>query len=127
MNKPQIETFNHLRIFLSYLLELGETKIYYRLSNLIEIVTFDLISRKLEFSNSPSLLCELKTDLERITQSDWQIFFVKEPIGETYTNFLSDLDQEQEMAIKNTVVVNYLLKNLKNLHLDRIELDKRLH
>ncbi len=88
---------------------------------------FNLITKELTFSNNNQLLSELKTDLGRISQSPWSITYVKAPIGETYNHFLTYLEQEEEEAIKKTAVVNYLLKNFKNLYLDRIELDQRVN
>jgi hypothetical protein len=127
VQNPLITSFNNLRIILSYLLERCETKLYYKLSTIAEVVFCDIKSRKIELASNSNLILEVKTELERITEVPWSISLTKLQLGETYSNFLSFLDREEEAAIKATPVVNYLLENFKNLYLDRVELEKSFH
>ncbi len=121
VQNPLITSFNNLRIILSYLLERSETKLYYKLSTIAEVVFCDIQSRKIELASNSNLILEVKTELERITEVPWSISLAKLQLGETYSNFLSFLDKEAKAAIKKTPVVNYLLEKFKNLYLDKVE------
>ena len=116
-----------MRIILSYLLQRSETKLYYKLTCLAEIAFCQIKTRKIELSGASNLVGEIKAELERITEVSWSVSMTKLGISDTYSNFLAFLDKEEEEAIKTSPVVNYLLKNFKNLYLDRIEIEKKLH
>lgn len=123
--KSKIETYNHLRILLAFLLDIGETILYHRLSAVIKIVRLNIATQTIvvNLKGNSSLVKQIEADINRVTNTKWRLHTDNESAGMTYTQFLDLLDNQHEKALLQTDIVKYILSKFDDLKVDTIKLN----
>ena len=125
----KLKSFNHLRVLLAFLLDIGETIVYHRLSSLLKIVSLDLENQLLviDCKKSSDTIKQLKSDLERLTEVKWEVIAQTTTDAITYIAFLNQLDSQHEEALLQTDIVKYILGKFDGLKVEKIKLNHKMN
>lgn len=125
----KLRSFNHLRILLSYLLDIGETIIYHRLSSVVKIISLDISKQVLiiDSRKSRDIAKEIKLDLDLITRAKWDVKVESCSDSITYVEFLNQLDLKHEEALLQTDIVKYILSTFDGFKVDTIKLNHKMN
>ena len=118
----QFEVFNNLRVLLAFLLDIGEAVLYHKLSYVYKIVNLDLKNCKIiiDCKKATEVIRELKINLQKATEVEWDISAEYNINAMTYAEFLNALDQEHHTALIQTELVQYILAKFENLKVGKI-------
>jgi len=124
-----LRSFNQLRILLSYLLDIGESILYHRLSAVLKIVFLDLSTHLLILGGrrSRESIKEIQNDLNRVTKVKWEIKIDDYSNSTTYVEFLNQLDSKHEEALLQTDIVKYILNKFDGFKIDTIKLNHNIN
>ena len=125
----RLKSFNHLRVLLAFLLDIGETIIYHRLSSVLKIVSLDLSNQLLvvDGRKSSDAIKQIKGDLERVTRIKWEVMVESSPDAITYVEFLNQIDFKHEEALLQTDVVKYILDKFDGFKVEKIKLNHKVN
>ncbi len=131
-DRKQLEMFNQLRIILALLLEKNEVMLYYRLSTSVKLINISiadsLMTIAMDDKQALSVLEEIRSDMERITNTVWTINIDRTAQNAvTYLDFLNKLDEQHEKALLKTNLVASIMSEFDNLTVDRIIPSKEVH
>lgn len=125
----RLKSFNHLRVLLAFLLDIGETIIYHRLSSVLKIVSLDLSKQLLvvDGRKSSEAVKQIRGDLERVTKVKWEVMVESSSDAMTYVEFLNQIDSKHEEALLQTDVVKYILDKFDGFKVEKIKLNHKVN
>jgi DNA polymerase-3 subunit gamma/tau len=125
----KLRSFNHLRILLSFLLDIGETILYHRLSAVLKIISLDLSKQLLVIDGrkSSDVVRQITVDLERITRVKWEVMVENCCNTMTYVEFLNEVDSKHEEALLQTDIVKYILSKFDGFKVEKIKLNHKMN
>jgi DNA polymerase III subunit gamma/tau len=123
--QDKMKTYNHLRVLLSFLLDIGEAILYHRLSSTLKIVSLDLSTQELVVSGIKvnDIVKQVKVQLDVVTRTKWNVKVQDCPKATTYIEFLNELDSKHEEALLQTDIVKYILNKFDGLKVQKINLN----
>lgn len=127
--KEKLQSFNNLRVLLSFLLDRGEAILFHRLSSVVKVISLDIRNQKfvidLDRRNNPDLIEQIKNDLERATGVVWSFTVKHSSDSVTYGEFLNTLDKHHEKALLQSDIVKYILSKFDGLKIEKIILNNK--
>jgi DNA polymerase-3 subunit gamma/tau len=127
LSKDKMKSYNHLRVLLAFLLDIGEAILYHRLSSLLKIVSLDLSTQELIVSarKANEIVKEVKLQLEIVTKSKWSVKVENCHESITYVEFLNELDLKHQDALLQTDIVKYIIDKFDGLKVEKINLNNK--
>jgi DNA polymerase-3 subunit gamma/tau len=124
-SKETLRTFNHLRILLAFLLDIGEAVLYHRLSSVVKIVALDNQIQHIvvDCKRNNDTIEQVREALNIVTGAKWTISFEINPNAMTYSEFLTILDKQCEKALLQTDIVQYILSSFNDFKVEKITLN----
>ncbi len=125
----RLRSYNHLRVLLAFLLDIGETIAYHRLSSVLKIISLDLSNQLLVIDGKKSndVIKQIKLDLERLTRVKWDVSVESRADAMTYVEFLNKIDSKHEEALLQTDIVKYILNKFDGFKVEKIKLNHKIN